>query len=147
MFFGLDVMMMFFMGFLFFLFFVIFNFSYLFIIAGVILFSVVIFLCLVWKGFVFFGLIFMMVYSGGMLLLILYVSAMLGDYEVEGSSKMGFFVFLFYMVFLNLGLYEAFDLFSGFSYYTYGSVYLFFCTVCLGLSMVSILNLLLKKNY
>nr|YP_008083007.1 NADH dehydrogenase subunit 6 [Botrylloides nigrum]CCO25786.1 NADH dehydrogenase subunit 6 [Botrylloides nigrum] len=147
MFFGLDIMMIYFVGFLFFLFFVVLNSSYLFIIGGVILFSVVIFLCMMWNGFVLFGLIFMMVYSGGMLLLILYVSAMLGDYEVEGVPKMNFFVFMFCMVFFNLGLYEAFHFFGSFTHYTYGGLYLFFCTACLGLSLVSILNLLLQKNY
>jgi len=82
-----------------------------------------------------------------MLLLVLYVSAMLRDFEVEGASNVNFFVFLFYIFFLNLSLYETFEHFSRFSYYSYRRRYLFFCVFCLGLSLRSILDLLLKKNY
>lgn len=147
MFFRLDIIIIYFVGFLFFLFFVVLNSSYLFIIRRVILFSVVIFLCMMWNRFVLFGLIFIIVYSGRMLLLILYVSTMLRDYEVEGVPKINFFVFIFCMVFFNLRLYEAFHFFGSFTHYTYGGLYLFFCTACLRLSLVSILNLLLQKNY
>nr|YP_009029825.1 NADH dehydrogenase subunit 6 [Botrylloides giganteus]CCO25719.1 NADH dehydrogenase subunit 6 [Botrylloides giganteus] len=147
MFFGLDLMSVALSGMIFFLFFVVFNSSYLFIIGGIIVYSVLIFLCMVWNGFVFLGLIFMMVYSGGLLLLVLYVSAMLGDYEVRGEQKKKFFLFLCYFVLLNLGEYEVFDYYGGFSYYSFGGVYLLFCVLCLGLSLCSILFLLLKKSF
>nr|YP_009040161.1 NADH dehydrogenase subunit 6 [Botrylloides violaceus]CCO25693.1 NADH dehydrogenase subunit 6 [Botrylloides violaceus] len=147
MFFGLDFLGLFLLMIVFFLCFVVSNPSYLFVIGGVILFSLVIFLCMVWHGFLFFGAIFMMVYSGGMLLLVLYVSAMLGDYEVQGTAKTNFFVFVTYFIFCGLGVYNVFDFYSGFSYYSFGGGYLVFCVLCLGLSLVSVLELLLKKNY
>ena len=146
-FFGLDLLRLFLLAFVFFLFFVVLNFSYLFVIGRVILFSLVIFLCIVWNRFLFFGAIFIIVYSGGMLLLVLYVSAMLRDYEVQRSPKMNFFVFVLYFVFCRLRVYDVFNFFSGFSYYSFRRGYLMFCLLCLGLSLISVLELLLKKNY
>ena len=136
-----------FLSFVLLLIFVLSNSSYLFIIGGVILFSAFLFMSMLSNRFVFFGLIFIIVYSGRMLLLVLYVSAMMGDYEVQGKFKFNFLIFFFYLFFFNLGLYDAFDFYGGFTYYGYRGGYLGFCTFCLRISLISVLNLLLEKNY
>lgn len=147
MFYRLDVINIFFLGIVFFLLFVLMNGSYLFIIGGVLLFSGIIFLCMVWNGFMFFGLIFMMVYSRGILLLFLYVSAMLGDYEVQREVKSGYLVFLIYFILCYLRVYDVLNFFSCFICYSFGRVYLAFCLLCLRFRLGTILDLLLKKNY
>lgn len=146
-FFGLDFLRLFLLMIVFFLCFVVSNPSYLFVIGGVILFSLVIFLCMVWHRFLFFRAIFIIVYSRRMLLLVLYVSAILRDYEVQGTAKTNFFVFVTYFIFCRLRVYNVFDFYSRFSYYSFGGRYLVFCVLCLRLSLVSVLELLLKKNY
>nr|YP_008082967.1 NADH dehydrogenase subunit 6 [Polycarpa mytiligera]CCO25746.1 NADH dehydrogenase subunit 6 [Polycarpa mytiligera] len=119
---------------------------YIYIVVGLLLVSSMLALLMFLNGVLFFSFLFMLVYSGGMLLLIMYISAMLGDVEVKNTGGVHHYILGLYLFMMSSGyLSNYFEPEMIGVIFLSNSYYMMFGVLLLGISLIIVLGSLLKK--